>query len=63
MDGTLEVQDEDEFEVHQVLYGYSDEMISKALQATDDVLRRLEDREEPFFDVAAVWLARLASAG
>ena len=59
IDGTLEVQDEDEFEVHQVLYEYSDEMISKALAATDDVLGRLQDRQEPFFEVAAAWLARL----
>lgn len=58
-DGTVEIQDEDEFTEHQVLYGYDQGMIEGALRATDEVVTALESRQEPFFDVAETWLARL----
>lgn len=58
-DGTIEIHDEDEFEVHQVRYGYSPEMIARALEETAWVVQALERRQEPFFDVAASWLARV----
>lgn len=58
-DGSIEIQDEDEFEVHQKRYAYGEELISGALDATNEVVGALERREEPFFEVAASWLARL----
>ncbi|MEA1902258.1 MAG: DUF402 domain-containing protein [Actinomycetota bacterium] len=58
-DGTVEVEDEDEFEVHQVKYGYTPEMIKRAEDETAAVVDWLHTRREPFFDVAESWLSRL----
>lgn len=58
-DGTIEVQDEDEFEIHQVHYGYSPEMIQQAEMTTRQIVELLDRRQEPFFEVAASWLERL----
>lgn len=59
LDGTVEVQDEDEFEVHQVRYGYSREQVEGALSATREVVVALETRSEPFFGVADSWLTKV----
>lgn len=58
-DGGIEVQDEDEFVVHQVRYGYSQEMIDRAQAETRRVVAELQGRREPFFEVAAGWLSRV----
>jgi len=58
-DGRIEVQDEDEFEVHQVQFGYTHEMIDRASDETRRVVDRLEQGAEPFFAVAAAWLTRV----
>lgn len=58
-DGSVEVQDEDEFEVHQVQYGYSQDMIERALDETAWVVEALESRREPFFTTASSWLSRV----
>ena len=47
-DGTVTVEDEDEFAEHQVALGYPPEMISGAERATADVLRAIEQGAEPF---------------
>lgn len=60
-DGTVEVEDEDEFEIHQVRYGYTEAMISGAVESTAAVVRALQERQEPFFETAAAWLVRLRS--
>lgn len=60
-DGTIEVQDEDEFEVHKVKYRYTDEMISGAIDETKRIVGALEGRREPFFQVADAWLERVRS--
>lgn len=59
VDGTIEVQDEDEFEIHQVKYGYTRELIDGARRATDEIVVALRSRSEPFFSVAASWLHRV----
>ena len=59
VDGTIEVQDEDEFEIHQVAYGYTTEMIDGARRATEEIVAALTSRSEPFFDVAEAWLGRV----
>jgi hypothetical protein len=58
-DGSIVIEDEDEFEVHQVIYGYTPEMVSRALDETRWVVGALESRSEPFFEVAADWLAKV----
>lgn len=58
-DGSVLVEDEDEFVIHQVRYGYSDAMIHKAEEETRRIVGELESRQEPFVGVAASWLARL----
>jgi protein associated with RNAse G/E len=55
-DGTVEVVDEDEFEINQVELGYSREMIRRARNETERVARLLRRGEEPFFAVAEHWL-------
>lgn len=59
-DGTIEIQDEDEFEVHQVEYGYSAEMIARATEETQRIVQAFQSRDEPFFEVAEGWLTRLS---
>lgn len=56
-DGTIEIQDEDEFQVHQVRYRYTPEMIREAERETRRIVTRLERGEEPFFEIAGRWLA------
>ena len=59
IDGTIEIQDEDEFEIHQVTYEYTPEMIDGARRATDEVVAGLKAEREPFFEVASGWLERV----
>lgn len=59
LDGEVVVEDEDEFEVHQVEYGYTEEMIAGAIAATERIVTALEQRKEPFFEVAQGWLERV----
>lgn len=58
-DGEVAVEDEDEFEIHQVRYGYSEEMIERARTEKEWVVEALRRRAEPFFEVAASWLMRV----
>jgi uncharacterized protein len=58
-DGEVVIEDEDEFEAHQVLYRYPAEMIERARSETQAIAEALLHRREPFFDVAASWLARV----
>jgi hypothetical protein len=60
-DGQVLIEDEDEFQVHRVRYGYSGEMIERARAETEQVTRMLRRRQEPFFEVAAHWLGVLRS--
>ena len=59
-DGRVEIEDEDEFAIHQVRYGYTDEMILRAESETERIVGALKNREEPFFDTAAKWLERIS---
>ena len=60
-DGSVVIEDEDEFDVHQVKYGYSPEMIERAESETQRVVSMFEEVREPFFAVAEAWLAKLTS--
>lgn len=57
--GNVEIEDEDEFAVHQVDLAYTQEMIDNAIAETDRLVTALQTGQEPFFDVAAHWLARV----
>ena len=60
-DGEVLIEDEDEFEHHQVLYRYSQEMIDKARAETQRIEGLLRGGQEPFFAVAAAWCEVVAS--
>lgn len=57
--GVVHVEDEDEFQIHQVKYGYSPELILRAVETTEWVVDALRSRDEPFFEVAEKWLGRV----
>ena len=57
--GDVHVEDEDEFEIHQIKYGYTEEMIDRAVQETALIVAALKNREEPFFETAAEWLTKV----
>jgi uncharacterized protein len=59
LDGTVFVDDEDEFEEHQRLYGYPDDVVALALATKDTVLAGVRARTAPFDGSAAPWLALL----
>ena len=57
--GEVVVEDEDEFQIHQVEFGYSEEMIERATLETGRIVAALEKRAEPFFEVAETWLRQV----
>ncbi|WP_203820759.1 DUF402 domain-containing protein [Paractinoplanes ferrugineus] len=61
-DGSVRLLDEDEFEEHQVLYGYPAEVIDQARATADELLDRIGWRQEPFGAVGDAWLARFLDA-
>jgi hypothetical protein len=59
LDGGVEVLDEDEFTDHQVRFAYPQELIAAARVATDDVVRLVAERREPFDLASRRWLREL----
>ena len=55
-DGTVEVDDEDEFDEHRVLFGYPEHVVDKARTETARLALAMERREEPFGSVGERWL-------
>jgi uncharacterized protein len=62
-DGTVFLDDEDEFAEHQLAYGYPPEIIAMAAQSAADVLAAVRTGAAPYDGTADGWLARLGSAG
>jgi hypothetical protein len=60
LDGTVYVDDEDEFEEHQVLFGYPAEIIALAEATKDAVLAAVSDERAPFDGAADRWFPVLA---
>lgn len=58
-DGEVVVEDEDEFEVHRVDLGYTEEMTRVAVETTERIVESLRLRKEPFFGVAESWLTEV----
>jgi len=61
-DGSVQLLDEDEFEEHQVLYGYPAEEIAQARATADELLAMVTARQEPFGEVGEAWLAAFSAA-
>jgi hypothetical protein len=61
-DGTLFVDDEDEFALHQVELGYPPEVVTMARAAADEVMAAVTARDEPFGAVGQGWLERWRAA-
>jgi hypothetical protein len=56
-DGSVRLLDEDEFEEHQILYGYPADVIAQARATADDLMEMVAARREPFGEVGDSWLA------
>ncbi len=61
LDGTVYVDDEDEFAEHQVLFGYPPEVIALAEATRDVVLAEVTAHRAPFDGSAQRWLDVLAA--
>lgn len=59
-DGTVLLDDEDEFAAHQVAYGYPAEVIEVAERTAAEVLAAVRRRDAPFDGSSDRWLAELA---
>ena len=55
LDGSVVVDDEDEFAEHQVSYGYPPDVVALALATKDTVLSAVRSRAAPFDGSAARW--------
>jgi hypothetical protein len=55
LDGTVFVDDEDEFEEHQARYSYPPEIVALASSTKDTVLAAVSGRLPPFDGAAARW--------
>lgn len=57
------LDDEDEFEVHQIAYGYPPEIITLAEESAERVLAAVRARQAPYDGTGARWLDALAVLG
>lgn len=61
-DGSVYVDDEDEFAEHQVAFGYPPDVVALAESSCREVRAAVEAREAPYDDLApAVWVERLGA--
>jgi hypothetical protein len=58
-DGSVFVDDEDEFEAHRTAYGYPDPLIAQARETCEDVLNAVQARRPPFDGSHVIWLEAL----
>ncbi len=56
-EGSLYVDDEDEFAEHRVRYGYPAEVVENAERAAQWLMRSIAERAEPFADGYREWLS------
>lgn len=61
-DGTIYVDDEDEFDLHRVELEYPPRMVDSARAAAARVALELERRAAPFDDTASAWFDRLGES-
>lgn len=55
-DGTLFLDDEDEFDAHRVALAYPDEVVRLARRTADELMAAVGSRQEPFGDAGPRWL-------
>jgi uncharacterized protein len=58
-DGTVFLDDEDEFAENRLKYGYPNEVVAGAEAAAQDIIEAVSERREPFDAVGARWLDQL----
>jgi protein associated with RNAse G/E len=56
VDGCLILDDQDEFEQHQVALGYPAEVVDLARLSADEVLTAVGEGHEPFLTIGPAWL-------
>lgn len=61
-DGTVYLDDEDEFAEHQVTFGYPADVVAMAERSAAEVLAAVRQGTAPYDGTADAWLARLATA-
>jgi uncharacterized protein len=61
-DGSVFLDDEDEFEDNRVRYDYPNDVSERALASAQWLMSAVEQRREPFGDVGARWLDQIAQA-
>jgi protein associated with RNAse G/E len=59
-DGTVFLDDEDEFAEHQISLGYPKDVIEKALETSRWLMKAVAERREPFGDAGMRYLKMLA---
>ena len=60
-DGTVVVDDEDEFLEHQIAFGYPQDVVATAQATTEYLLEAVTSRREPFGSAGEAWMERLLS--
>jgi hypothetical protein len=55
-DGTVDIDDEDEFEDHKVAFGYPEHVVDRARTEAARLVLALERRNEPFGEAGHRWL-------
>lgn len=58
IDGTVRIEDEDEFEEHQLVYRYPQYVVDKAVTTTHALKTKLENRAEPFGEIGERMMER-----
>lgn len=58
-DGSVHLLDEDEFETHQRLYSYPDEVVASAQKAAAFLQEALSEGAEPFSEIYRSWFTRM----
>jgi len=58
-DGSVEIDDEDEFAEHQIRYGYPPAVIAQAQKSCDWLATAVADGTEPFANTYRAWLAKV----
>ena len=60
-DGSIYIDDEDEFADHRIRFEYPDEWVIRATSTAAEIEERLRRGEEPFLSVADQWLDQVRS--
>lgn len=61
-DGSLVLDDEDEFDKHRVTLDYPADVVARARRAAANLMAAAADGQEPFGSAGTGWLSRLGRA-